>query len=575
MLPRDVGHDGRLLACAHEHVERPVGGLGEGLHRQDRVDEPVLEEVLGRLDALGEGPLVERLVDPGAEEPDHRSRLRHGDLPERAPRREDAAGRRVTEVDEVGQPGSLELRTGRADLHHPDEGRRPLLHAGPSRGRRGKHRQLLAAGPLERHDDPLGRHRPDRPREEAELAGDDGHAAPPDPALARDDGLVAPAALASGSQLSGIRRSPSGAGCAGALSQLAHEPSSRTVSSSSGAPSAAHLLSHCGPARRARRAPTRCAPRAAGGCRCAGSPAGKSVVVEADRRPGDLDRPEHRVVDVEDQPLRRRLLPLVDVGRRSAPRRPGHPTSASARDELVEAVGRRRPPSISAMRRSRFATRSRLVARPGVAGSMPNAVGELDPQPLAADRRSGPCRPAAEQAVRRDRRVVVALRAADLAGDGVSRALEGVHPDDGREQGGAHDAPAPGAGPARAGRPRRRRRRTSRRAGHRSGRRPAAGRRGRCRSATSGRPRPGRSGRSRRARPPGPSWPKPLIDRITRRGLSSCSRSVGEAEAVEDAGAEVLDEDVRRGARGAVRVSRPSSDLRSRVIDSLLRLHER
>jgi hypothetical protein len=206
VLPRHVGHDGWLLACAHEHVERPVGGLGEGLHRQDGVDEPVLEEVLGRLDALGEGPLVECLVDPGAEEPDHRSRLRHGDLPEGAPRREDTAGRGVTEVDEVRQPGRLELCTGRADLHHPDEGRRPLLHAGPPRGRRRKHRQLLTPGTFERHDDPLGRNRPDRPREEAELAGDDGHAALPDPALASDDGFVAPAALASGSQLSGIRR---------------------------------------------------------------------------------------------------------------------------------------------------------------------------------------------------------------------------------------------------------------------------------------------------------------------------------------------------------------------------------
>ena len=61
-------------------------------------------------------------------------------------------------------------------------------------------------------DDALGGHRPDRPGEEPELAGDDGDAAPADAALARDDRLVAPAPLGGGSQLGGIRL-PGSAGC--------------------------------------------------------------------------------------------------------------------------------------------------------------------------------------------------------------------------------------------------------------------------------------------------------------------------------------------------------------------------
>ena len=41
------------------------------------------------------------------------------------------------------------------------------------------------------------------------------------------------------------------------------------------------------------------------------------------------------------------------------------------------------------------------------------------------------------------------------------------------------------------------------------------------RSATSARPHPGRSGRSPARPPSGPSWPNPVMDSTTRRGLSS------------------------------------------------------
>ena len=109
--------------------------------------QPVLEEVLGGLHALGERLPVERLVDPGAEEADHRARLGDRDVAERAPGGEHPAGRGVAQVDEVGQAGRLERRAGGADLDHADEGRGALLHARAARGGGREERQLLAPWP--------------------------------------------------------------------------------------------------------------------------------------------------------------------------------------------------------------------------------------------------------------------------------------------------------------------------------------------------------------------------------------------------------------------------------------------
>ena len=67
------------------------------------------------------------------------------------------------------------------------------------------------------------------------------------------------------------------------------------------------------------------------------------------------------------------------------------------------------------------------------------------PQSFAADRDLHGAVGGAEQPVRADRRMVVALRLADLAGDGPLRALEGVHADDAGQQRRSHDAAPSGA----------------------------------------------------------------------------------------------------------------------------------
>ena len=90
--------------------------LGDLVVRDDAVDEAVGVEVLRGLHALGERPVVERLVDPRPEEADQRTRLGDGHVAERAPGRHHAAGGRVPQVDEVGQPGLLVRRDRRGDL---------------------------------------------------------------------------------------------------------------------------------------------------------------------------------------------------------------------------------------------------------------------------------------------------------------------------------------------------------------------------------------------------------------------------------------------------------------------------
>ena len=83
---------------------------------------------------------------------------------------------------------------------------------------------------------------------------------------------------------------------------------------------------------------------------------------------------------------------------------------------------------------SRLRTRSALVANSGRVGVDAEGGGERVPQLLAAHADLHAALPAVEQAVGGDGGVVVALRLRDLAGDGCPGALEGVHPDERREQ---------------------------------------------------------------------------------------------------------------------------------------------
>ena len=198
---------------------------------------------------------------------------------------------------------------------------------------------------------------------------------------------------------------------------------------------------------------------------------------EAQRRPGQGQRTEHRVLDVDQQALARGLVPLVDLVHRRAPCRPGPPTSA------------RRASNGSASQSAKTCSTSSMACSPvgdplGVGRQTlgrrvdAEALAEPAPQPLAADRDLHRAVAAVEQAVGADRRVVVALRAARprrrrSTGCPGRRARR-------RSRRAARSArPCPRrCAPARAGRRAPRRRRTSRPAGRRSARPPVAGRPG-------------------------------------------------------------------------------------------------
>ena len=144
-----------------------------------------------------------------------------------------------------------------------------------------------------------------------------------------------------------------------------------------------------------------CCPSAGGAVLLAS--AGIRVVVEPDRH-GDLDRAEDRVVDVEHEPAGACLVPLVDAVE-GADLAGGTPissrvTSRSARVRSAKAA------LTAALTASRWATRSRLVAMPSPAGSMPKAVASLTLTLTAAGDLEHAVL-ALEQAVGRDRQVVV------------------------------------------------------------------------------------------------------------------------------------------------------------------------
>ena len=124
----------------------------------------------------------------------------------------------------------------------------------------------------------------------------------------------------------------------------------------------------------------------------------------------------------------------------------GMPASASLPSRVSASVAAKAF-STSSMTWSRWATRSAFVARPAVLGVDVERRTELLPQTLAADRDLHGAVGAAEQSVRGDGRVMVALGVAHLAGDRPPGALEGVHPDDAAQQRGAHQLSAAGGGP--------------------------------------------------------------------------------------------------------------------------------
>src|SRR5579884_3543516 len=157
--------------------------------RHDPVDQPMLQEELGRLESLGQS-LADRLLDdPPSGEPDERARLRQDDIALEGEARGHPSRRGVAEDGHVQDPGVVETAQGCAHLRHLEEGESPLLHPRSSRGREEDEgapqcrRALGAPGHFFSHD------RPHAPAQELELHGADHRAAPLDRPHPGDDGF--------------------------------------------------------------------------------------------------------------------------------------------------------------------------------------------------------------------------------------------------------------------------------------------------------------------------------------------------------------------------------------------------
>ena len=160
-------------------------------------------------------------------------------------------------------------------------------------------------------------------------------------------------------------------------------------------------------------------------------------VEEAERRAGQRDVPQRRVLHVDEQALAGDLVPLVDLVERAhlagghadlgeaGEQRLGVPVGEGRLDDLDHPVALGHPLLVG--------------GEPVGLGVDPEAAAEPLPQPLAAERDLHGAVATAEEPVGRDRGVVVALRPADLAGHGPAGALEGVHTDAGRQQRRTHD----------------------------------------------------------------------------------------------------------------------------------------
>ena len=172
------GGRGQRLGSVGDDRQRAIQRPAQLVEGNDAVDNPMAVQVLRGLHAGREWFAVQLLVHPRPEEPDQRAGLGDGDVTQRAPRREDPAGGRVAQVDEVGQVRLFVQSDGRGDLHHLQKRNRALLHAGAAGARRGQQREPLGGGALHGGGDPFGCGDPDRPAEEAELADHDRHPAP-------------------------------------------------------------------------------------------------------------------------------------------------------------------------------------------------------------------------------------------------------------------------------------------------------------------------------------------------------------------------------------------------------------
>ena len=303
-----------------------------------------------------------------------------------------------------------------------------------------------------------------------------------------------------------------------------------------------------------------------------GPGAGVGVVVEAQRRAGQVHGAERWVVDLDAAGPARGSGPRRRRRRSCAPCPPGRRRRRAGPASARRRSAAKAPPARRSARRGGRPARA-LVAKPVVGGS----------EPGRAQRRHSPSRAAGDL----DRRVggVRTCRTArstgwwspdaprHLAGHRPPGALEGVHADDRGQQRGADHAAAAGAGRARAARRPRRRRRSSRRAGPRSARRPWSARLG-----AGDRHQPALALRDLVV-----AGPAALGTVVAEAGDRQHDQAAGSARAAARPGSPSrsstptrkfsISTSARRTSRAST--SRVLGDLRSRMSDSLLRLAER
>ena len=168
------------LAQQPQHAAQRRGQLGA---RHDLIDHAVLKQVFGALEPLGQRLADRFLDDARAGETDDRAGLGENDVAEHRERGRHAAGRRIGQHDDVGQPRFLDHVGGEDRARHLHQRQDALLHPRAARGRHDDQRRLALDRVPRRRDKRLADRHPHRAAHEREIERRDNRRDPADPPL--------------------------------------------------------------------------------------------------------------------------------------------------------------------------------------------------------------------------------------------------------------------------------------------------------------------------------------------------------------------------------------------------------
>ena len=117
-----------------KHVDGAADSAAQTFERNDAVDNALLEQVLGGLNAFGHGFAGSELDDARAEEAEKCAGLCEGEVACRPPRRHDTTGGGIAQVHQEWQVRILVARHCGGNRDHERERRGALLHASAARG---------------------------------------------------------------------------------------------------------------------------------------------------------------------------------------------------------------------------------------------------------------------------------------------------------------------------------------------------------------------------------------------------------------------------------------------------------